>query len=162
LAFATRLLQNCGVSGPGEPDDDQREVDPVGAIDASHDREDEVRVLFVEDDPSVSQMYKLKLELDGYSVDLAGDGEQAVKRATVDPPDIVFLDIRLPKLDGIGVLEALRADERTRHLPVVILSNYSERELIDRGLKLGALEYLIKSQTTPARVAGGVEGWLKA
>jgi CheY-like chemotaxis protein len=124
--------------------------------------EDEVRVLFVEDDPAVAQMYKLKLELDGYSVEIATDGEQAVARATSEPPDIVFLDIRLPKLDGLGVLEALRSDVRTRQLPVVILSNYSERELIDRGLKLGALEYLIKSQTTPAKVAGGVEGWLKS
>ena len=123
--------------------------------------EDEVRVLFVEDDPAVAQMYKLKLELDGYQVDIADDGEQAVARATSDPPDIVFLDIRLPKLDGLGVLEALRKHTRTRHLPVVILSNYSERELIDRGMKLGALEYLIKSQTTPAKVAGGVEAWLK-
>lgn len=123
--------------------------------------EDDVRVLFVEDDPAVAQMYKLKLELDGYQVEIAPDGERAVTRAMSDPPDIVFLDIRLPKLDGLGVLEALRNDTRTRHLPVVILSNYSERELIERGLKLGALEYLIKSQTTPARVAGGVEGWLK-
>ena len=125
-------------------------------------QEDEVRVLFVEDDPAVAQMYRLKLELDGYSVELAADGEQAVVRATADPPDIVFLDIRLPKLDGLGVLEALRGNERTRNLPVVILSNYSESELIDRGLKLGALEYLIKSQTTPAKVAGGVEGWLSS
>jgi CheY-like chemotaxis protein len=123
--------------------------------------EDDVRVLFVEDDPAVAQMYKLKLELDGYSVEIAIDGEQAVARALAEPPDIVFLDIRLPKLDGLGVLEALRGHERTRQIPVVILSNYSERELIDRGLKLGALEYLIKSQTTPAKVAGGVEGWLK-
>jgi len=123
--------------------------------------EDEVRVLFVEDDPAVAQMYRLKLELDGYLVEIATDGVQAVARAIADPPDIVFLDIRLPKLDGLGVLEALRNDNRTRQLPVVILSNYSERELIDRGLKLGALEYLIKSQTTPAKVAGGVEGWLK-
>jgi CheY-like chemotaxis protein len=124
--------------------------------------EDEVRVLFVEDDPAVAQMYRLKLELDGYSVEIATDGEQAVAKALADPPDIVFLDIRLPKLDGLGVLEALRGQEQTRQIPVVILSNYSERELINRGLKLGALEYLIKSQTTPARVAGGVEGWLKA
>jgi CheY-like chemotaxis protein len=124
--------------------------------------EDEVRVLFVEDDPAVAQMYRLKLELDGYSVEIASDGEQAVVKALEDPPDIVFLDIRLPKLDGLGVLEALRGQEQTRQIPVVILSNYSERELIDRGLKLGALEYLIKSQTTPAKVADGVEGWLKA
>jgi len=123
--------------------------------------EDEVRVLFVEDDPAVAQMYRLKLELDGYSVEIATDGVQAVAKALADPPDIVFLDIRLPKLDGLGVLEALRGQEQTKQIPVVILSNYSERELINRGLKLGALEYLIKSQTTPAKVAGGVEGWLK-
>ena len=123
--------------------------------------EDDVRVLFVEDDPAVAQMYRLKLELDGYSVEIATDGVQAVAKALADPPDIVFLDIRLPKLDGLGVLEALRGQEQTKQIPVVILSNYSERKLINRGLKLGALEYLIKSQTTPAKVAGGVEGWLK-
>jgi CheY-like chemotaxis protein len=94
-------------------------------------------------------------------VEIATDGVQAVAKALADPPDIVFLDIRLPKLDGLGVLEALRGQEQTKQIPVVILSNYSERELINRGLKLGALEYLIKSQTTPAKVAGGVEGWLK-
>jgi CheY-like chemotaxis protein len=123
--------------------------------------DDEVRVLFVEDDPAVAQMYKLKLELDGYSVDIAVDGLQAVQKATGNPPDIIFLDIRLPKMDGLGVLEALRRDERTRKVPVVILSNYSERELVERGLRLGALEYLIKSQTSPSRIAGGVASWLK-
>jgi CheY-like chemotaxis protein len=123
-------------------------------------REEDVRVLFVEDDPAVAQMYKLKLELDGYAVDVAVDGLQAVQMATGNPPDIIFLDIRLPKMDGLGVLEALRRDERTRKVPVVILSNYTERELVERGLRLGALEYLIKSQTSPARVAGGVIRWL--
>ncbi|SRR5581483_8171684 len=127
---------------------------------AAHD-EDDVRVLFVEDDPSVAQMYKLKLELDGYQVTVAPDGEEALGMVKEAPPDIIFLDIRLPKLDGLAVLEALRADPRTKHVPVVILSNYSERELVERGLKLGALEYLIKSQTTPAKLAGSVESWLK-
>ena len=122
--------------------------------------DDDVRVLFVEDDPAVAHMYKLKLELDGYTVDLAADGVQAVEMATGRPPDIIFLDIRLPKMDGLGVLEALRKDERTRAVPVVILSNYSEHELVDRGLRLGALEYLVKSQTTPARVADGVANWI--
>jgi CheY-like chemotaxis protein len=123
--------------------------------------DDDVKVLFVEDDPSVAQMYKLKLELDGYQVQVAADGETAVQMAIAAPPDIVFLDIRLPKLDGLAVLEALRGDQRTQAVPVVILSNYSEKELIEKGLKLGALEYLIKSQTTPATLAGGVENWLK-
>ncbi|MGH7904863.1 MAG: response regulator [Candidatus Dormibacteraceae bacterium] len=127
----------------------------------SDDRNEEVQVLFIEDDPTVAQMYKLKLELDGYKVTMAKDGEEGLHLAQEGPPDIVFLDIRLPKMDGFAVLEALRASDRTRDIPVVILSNYGERELVERGLKLGALEYLIKSQTTPANLSRGVEGWLK-
>jgi len=123
--------------------------------------DEDVRVLLVEDDPEVAQMYRLKLELDGYAVDIASDGVEALRMATEDPPDLLFLDIRLPKMDGLGVLEALREDARKQNLPVVILSNYSETELVDRGLRLGALDYLIKSQTTPARVSDGVVEWLK-
>jgi DNA-binding response OmpR family regulator len=122
---------------------------------------DEIRVLFVEDDPTVAQMYRLKLELDGYHVIMAKDGEEGLRLACEVQPDIVFLDIRLPKVDGFAVLEGLRNSDRTRNVPVVILSNYGEQELVERGLKLGALEYLIKSQTTPAKLAGGVESWLK-
>jgi DNA-binding response OmpR family regulator len=123
--------------------------------------DEEVRVLFIEDDPAVAEMYKLKLELDGYTVTVAKDGEEGLSIANEAPPDIIFLDTRLPKMDGFAVLERLRSADRTREIPVIILSNYGERELVDRGLKLGALEYLIKSQTTPANLSRGVEGWLK-
>jgi len=122
---------------------------------------DEIRVLFVEDDPTVAQMYRLKLELDGYQVIMAKDGEEGLRLANEVVPDIVFLDIRLPKVDGFAVLEGLRGCDRTRNVPVVILSNYGEQELVDKGLKLGALEYLIKSQTTPANLSRGVENWLR-
>ena len=118
-------------------------------------------MLFVEDDPTVAQMYKLKLELDGYQVTMAKDGEEGLKLASQLKPDLIFLDIRLPKMDGLAVLESLRSSPDSKETPVVILSNYGERELVERGLKLGAREYLIKSQTTPARLSGGVEGWLK-
>ena len=121
---------------------------------------DAVRVLFVEDDVSVAQMYRLKLELDGYSVDVAGDGLVALEKARTMRPDIIFLDIRIPKLDGLAVLEALRADEATARIPVVILSNWNEKELVERGIKLGALDHLIKSQTTPARLSQRLKGWL--
>jgi DNA-binding response OmpR family regulator len=122
---------------------------------------DDIRVLFVEDDPTVAQMYRLKLELDGYQVIMAKDGEEGLRLAREVDPDIVFLDIRLPKVDGFSVLEGLRAADRTRNVPVVILSNYGEQDLVERGLRLGALEYLIKSQTTPAHLSRGVENWLK-
>jgi len=130
-------------------------------IDETRAGRDRVRVLFVEDDPSVAQMYRLKLELDGYDVEVATDGEKALEIARSNEPDIIFLDIRLPKLDGFGVLEALRKDPRTERLPVVILSNYSEKQLIERGLRMGARDYLIKTQTTPARLSLGLETWLK-
>jgi CheY-like chemotaxis protein len=119
------------------------------------------RVLFVEDDRSVAQMYRLKFELDGHHVDVATDGEMAVEMAKRDPPDIIFLDIRLPKLDGFGVLEALRANPKTKKTRVVILSNYSRREVGDRAAKLGVLEHLIKTNTTPAKLTAGLERWLK-
>ena len=122
---------------------------------------DDVRVLFVEDDASVAQMYRLKLELDGYIVDVAGDGIAALEKARALAPDIVFLDIRLPKLDGIGVLEALRADESTAGIPVVILSNWNEKELVERGARLGALDHMVKSQTTPLRLSQRLSDWLR-
>ncbi|SRR5216684_7056863 len=121
---------------------------------------EDIRVLFVEDDASIAQMYKLKLELDGYLVDVAGDGELALEMARSSLPDLIFLDIRLPKLDGLGVLEALRSDPQTRTVPVVILSSHSETELVQRGAKLGVLDHLIKSKTTPAQLADGVPRWL--
>lgn len=123
---------------------------------------DDVRVLFVEDDASVAHMYRLKLELDGYTVDVAGDGLMALEKARAQQPDIIFLDIRLPKLDGMGVLEALRQDPTTERIPVVILSNWNEQELVERGVSLGALDHLIKSQTTPARLSQRLRDWLKA
>jgi CheY-like chemotaxis protein len=71
------------------------------------------------------------------------------------------LDIRLPKLDGVGVLQALRKDAKTKDVRVVILSNYNRREVGDRVAKLGVLEHMIKSDTTPAKLTAGLERWLK-
>jgi CheY-like chemotaxis protein len=123
-------------------------------------RVDEVNVLFVEDDPAFAHMYRLKLEMDGYTVRLARDGEEALAMLQNEAlPDLVFLDIRLPKLDGIGLLQRLRDIQRTKDLPIVILSNYGEEDLIRRGLQLGALEYLIKANVTPAQLSQGVEKW---
>jgi len=107
-------------------------------------------------------MYRLKLELDGYQVAVATDGEMAVEMASRDLPDIIFLDIRLPKLDGFGVLEALRSNAKTTKTRVVILSNYSRREMGDRVAKLGVLDHLIKSETTPAKLTDGLDRWLRS
>ena len=122
---------------------------------------DQKRILFVEDDQSVAQMYRLKLELDGYQVFVASDGLQALELTRRLMPDLIFLDIRLPKLDGLEVLEELRADRRTSAIPAVILSNWNEKELVERGSELGALDHLTKSQTTPANLSSRLREWLK-
>jgi len=114
--------------------------------------EDPVEVLLVEDDPAVLEMYR---------VNTAVDGEDGLTKASSLTPDIIFLDIRLPKIDGLEVLRRLRAADKTRNIPVIILSNYDEQDLVARGLHLGAHEYLIKARTTPSSLSEGIEDWLK-
>ncbi len=123
--------------------------------------EQAVDVLIIEDDLDVVEMYRTKLELDGYRVSVALDGEDGLARAAEHLPDIIFLDLRLPKKDGFEVLKELRDQEATRATPVIILSNYGQRELIERGLTLGANEFLIKAQTTPSSLSEGIDEWLK-
>ncbi len=120
-----------------------------------------IDVLLIEDDPAALEMYKMKLEMDGYRVSVAMDGEEGLVRAHELLPDIIFLDVRLPKKDGLEVLRELRLSDATKHIPAIILSNYGEKELIERGLTLGAMEFLIKAQTTPASLSEGINEWLK-
>ncbi|MFN2581303.1 MAG: response regulator transcription factor [Candidatus Dormibacteria bacterium] len=121
--------------------------------------DDDVKVLLIEDDEAAAEMYRLRLTADGYNVVIAHDGEQGVAMAASEQPDLIYLDLRLPKLDGFQVLEKLRSSPATSVIPVVILTNYGEPELRERGLKLGALEFLVKADTTPAYLSEGVERW---
>ena len=119
-----------------------------------------LRLLLIEDDPEVANMYRLRLEMDGHTVELASDGESGLRAATENPPDLVFLDAHLPGMTGLELLAALRASEPTRSLPVVILTANDEPELRRQGAELGARDYLVKSQHTPSEVAGRVAGWV--
>jgi len=110
-------------------------------------------VLIVDDDPVIAMMYGLGLERAGYSVLVAKDGQAGLELALKALPDLILLDVRMPILDGIEVLTKLAADPATRDIPVVMLSNYSEPALVKRLLSLGAKEYLVKIETTPAGVA---------
>jgi CheY-like chemotaxis protein len=120
-----------------------------------------VTVMFVEDDPSVAQMYKFSLEAAGYSVLIASDGLTALEMARRLLPDIMFLDIRIPKMDGLTVLETLRSDALTKRIPAVVLSNWNEKELVERSMNLGSLDHLTKSQTTPGYLVRHLPDWLK-
>ena len=116
-----------------------------------------IKVLVIEDDPSVAEMYRLRLATDGYEVVVGCDGEEGLQLALDEVPDFIYLDLRLPKMDGFEVLERLRAMPATAQIPVVILSNYGDPETRARGLKLGALDFLVKAETTPRQLAARVE-----
>ena len=102
-------------------------------------------------------MYKLKLELDGHRVRIARDGETGLSMARQSKPDVILLDIALPGMDGLALLDRLRADQELRDLPVLILTNHDDPETRTRALELGAREFLSKSKTTPGDLAGRVE-----
>jgi len=104
-------------------------------------------------------MYSVVLRLHGHRVTVAGDGEAGLDAASAGAFDLVFLDIRLPKLDGIAVLDALSHKGLTDTLPVVMLTNYHDPRLRDRALELGARDYLIKSSTMPRDLAARVPTW---
>jgi len=115
-----------------------------------------VHVLLVEDDASVSDMYRARLEMDGYRVLVAGDGETALRMIREIRPELVLLDYRLPRLDGPAVLRALRADERTRGQAVVVLSAFDEPALMAEARALGALDWLVKTHVVPSALSGVV------
>ena len=119
--------------------------------------EDDVKVLLIEDDVAAAEMYRLRLAADGYSVVIGRDGKEGLRLALSEAPDFIYLDLRLPGLDGFEVLERLRGRTETKHIPVIILTNYGEPELRERGMRLGALEFLVKSDTTPAQLSESVE-----
>ncbi len=111
------------------------------------------KVLLVEDDEAVVDMYRLQLTSDGYVVLIASDGEQGFETALSETPDFIFLDLRLPKLGGFELLTRLRANPETREIPVIVLSNLTDPELSHRGNQLGVVEFMIKADTTPMQLS---------
>ncbi len=122
---------------------------------------DTLKVLLIEDEKEVAELYRLKLSLDGYNVFVAADGESGLKKAIEEKPDLVFLDIKMPGMDGFEVLKHLRKNDVTKKIPIVILSNFDEQEMIEKSLALGANEYLIKSQFNPSELSAKTKNWFK-
>lgn len=118
-------------------------------------------ILLVEDDTFLAGMYVTKLELEGFRVVLASDGEQAIALSERESPNIMLLDIVLPKKSGFEVLQAVKANPATKDVPVILLTNLGQKEDVEKGLKLGALDYLIKAHFMPSEVVAKVKRLLK-
>ena len=102
-------------------------------------------VLIVEDEQSMQRALKNKLEHSGYTVVTANDGEGAVDALRSAKPDLVLLDLIMPKLDGISVLRQMKADDALRGIPVVILTNLSSGDKVAEAMQLGTFDFLVKA-----------------
>jgi len=120
-----------------------------------------VKVLIVEDDEMLAGMYSEKFTLSGYQVEVAHNGSEGIKLAGSFEPAIILLDIIMPKVDGFAALKRLKKNPLTENIPVVMLTNLGQSDDVEKAKKLGALDYFIKANHTPADVIEKVEQVLK-
>jgi DNA-binding response OmpR family regulator len=118
-------------------------------------------ILLVEDDPFLIDIYTTKLKEANFSVEVAEDGELALKKMKEKVPNLVILDIVLPHIDGWEILKEIKTDPKLKKTNVVILSNLGQKDEVEKGLKLGAKKYLIKAHYTPAEVVEEIKKILK-
>ena len=120
-----------------------------------------INILLVEDDVFLSGIYQKKFEMEGFKVITADNGEKGLSEAQKKNPSIILLDILLPKLDGFAVLSKLKADEATKNIPVILLTNLGQKDDVEKGLEAGAVDYLIKAHFKPSEVVDKVRKALK-
>lgn len=115
------------------------------------------KIAIIEDDPVISQMYRMKFETDGFDVQLADNGERGVAMVEDFSPDIILLDLQMPEMDGATALGIIRKHDWGRDIPVIILTNLGEEEA-PKGIRShGIHSYIVKAELTPRQVVQRVK-----
>jgi CheY-like chemotaxis protein len=115
------------------------------------------KILVVEDDPLISRMYKKIFSFENLEVEMAIDGEEGLEKARTSLPTLILLDIMMPKMNGLQVLDKLKADPATKNIPVVMLTNLAGTHDAEAALSKGAVKYIIKSENEPKQVVDMVK-----
>ncbi len=115
------------------------------------------KILITEDDPLMSRMYQKIFTFEGYDVVMAADGQDGLDKIRAEKPTLVLLDVMMPKMNGLEVLEKLKADPATKAIPVIMLTNLSSQQDADNAMLLGAVKYIVKSEHDPKEVADMVK-----
>ena len=118
------------------------------------------KILLIEDEELIITLLQRKLEKEGYKVFVARDGVEGMEKVRKETPDIVLLDIVMPRMGGLEVLEELRRDKKLRSIPVIVISNSGQPVELDRAKKLGARDWLIKTEFDPKEVISKVKNQL--
>lgn len=111
------------------------------------------KILIVEDELFLAEMYKIKFEKEGFDVLVAGNGRSGIETAQTKMPDLIFLDLVMPDVDGYQVLKVLKGNNKTKNIKIYILSNLAQSGEIDKGIKAGADGFLLKSSLTPSQLS---------
>ena len=119
------------------------------------------RILIIEDDQFLRDLMERKLIKEGFVVETAIEGESGLQKIKSWRPDLVLLDIILPGLDGFSILEKVKADASVASIPVILLTNLGQRDDVEKGLKLGAVGYLVKAHFTPGDIVEKVKSVLR-
>ena len=117
-------------------------------------------IVIIEDDHTAASYYATLFKGNGYQVEVANDGVSGVDLCTRVQPQVILLDVMMPRQNGILVLQTLRASDETKNTPVVVMSNFSEPTLIKRAIQLGALEYVIKTQVEGPALLNALPRWM--
>lgn len=120
------------------------------------------RVLIVEDDPLISRMYQNVFQFEGFEVDMARNGEEGLDKVTQHPPRMILLDVMMPKMTGLEMLQILKENPRTKGIPVVVLTNLSGINDAEKALGLGAVKFIVKSKNKPKQIVEQIKEILKA
>ncbi len=112
----------------------------------------EANILIVEDDKFLRELISRKLLSEGFKIEEAIDGEEGLAKAKEVKPDLILLDLILPGLDGFEVLRRIKDNPSTSSIPVLILSNLGQKDEIEKGLSLGAVDFLVKAHFTPEEI----------
>ena len=118
-------------------------------------------ILIIEDDKFLRELVIQKLIKEGYETSEAVDGEEGIKKIKEEKPDLILLDLILPGIDGFEVLSKMREDPSLAQIPVIILSNLGQKDDVEKGLKMGAVDYLIKAHFTPGEIIEKIKVVLK-
>jgi len=110
------------------------------------------KILIIEDDKFLRELIAKKLLKEGFEIEEAIDGEEGLRKIKEAKPDLVLLDLILPGIDGFEVLKNIKEDPKLSLIPVVILSNLGQRDEVEKGLSLGAVDFLVKAHFTPEEI----------
>lgn len=121
--------------------------------------EKKAKVLMIEEDKFLRKIYRNKLTVAGFEFVEATNGNEGLNKVISEKPDIVLLDLILPQKNGFDVLIEMKENTRTKDIPVIILSNLGQDSDIEKGLSLGAQEYLIKPEISLSEVVDRVKHW---